>query len=97
MELNEDKIKLKHYDFLTKKFTYEYYTDEELNEILAKREEEEKNKPLSYKEKIERLEEDNKMLESCILELAELQSKEIQNRIDLENAVIELAGIIGGA
>ena len=37
------------------------------------------------------------MLESCILELAELQSEEIQNRIDLENSVIELAGIIGGA
>ena len=49
------------------------------------------------KERIERLEEEKILLESCILELAELQSKEIQNRIDLENAVIELAGIIGGA
>ena len=42
------------------------------DEILAKREEEEKNRPLTNGERLAKLEEDNKMLESCILELAEL-------------------------
>ena len=93
----KDRIKSVVYDCNTGKETYTYFTEEEFDEILKQKEEYEKNKPLSDKEKIERLEEDNKMLESCILELAELQSKEIQNRMDLENAVIELAGIIGGA
>ena len=68
----KDRIKSVVYDCNTGKETYTYFTDEEFNEILAKREEEEKNRPLTNGERLAKLEEDNKMLESCILELAEI-------------------------
>lgn len=68
----KDRIKSIVYDCNSGKETYTYFTDEEFNEILAKREEEEKNRPLTNGERLAKLEEDNKMLESCILELAEL-------------------------
>ena len=68
----KDRIKSVVYDCNTGKETYTYFTEEEFDEILKRKEEYEKNKPLSDKEKIAKLEEDNKMLESCILELAEL-------------------------
>lgn len=60
MVIDEKKIKHRHYDCLTGKFTYDYYTNVELQEI-AKKEEEEAKKPksLNTNEKIELLEREN--------------------------------------
>ncbi|MEG2741744.1 MAG: hypothetical protein RR948_05625 [Clostridium sp.] len=45
-------------------------------------------------DKIKRLEEEKAILESCVIELGNLQSKETENRVVLENAILELANSI---
>ena len=86
-----DKIKQVYYDCLTGIETYEYFTEDEWEEELIRREkyektqeELEKNKPLTIEEKYEQLEQ--AMLETTAL-LALEQEKNKQN----EQAILELS------
>lgn len=85
----EKHIKSTTIDCLTGETTYEYYTDKEWEKILKLRKEAEANKPLTDKERIT-------LLENALLEMAEIQSIEYQNRLVLDFAILELANLIGG-
>jgi len=75
---------------------YNYKYDNALVELT----EEEKNVlfppiPLQPTE-VEVLKEKNATLEKALLEMADVQSKEYENRVMLENAVLDLANTIAG-
>lgn len=76
-------------DCFTGEIEYEYFTDIEWEEFLKQQAEVEANRPLTDKEKIT-------LLENVILDMAEVQSAEFENRVMLENAILELANLIGG-
>lgn len=78
------------------KYRYNYKYDTKLIELT----EEEKNilfPPIEPKPtEIDILTEKNSTLEKALLEMAEVQSKEYENRKILENAVLDLANTIAG-
>lgn len=71
-----DKVKEEIINCATGEKTYKYYTDEEWEQVLKQQAEMETNRPLTDKEKIEKLQQENILLQDAVIELASIVGAE---------------------
>ena len=71
-----NKVKEEIINCATGEKTYKYYTDEEWEKVLKQQAEMEANRPLTDKEKIEKLQQENILLQDAVIELASIVGAE---------------------